>query len=213
MSIPPSVKLVAPMPPLLTITGISIFTVAVAPDPLVFTPVPPATVRALAAGVAVPESVGKDIGTAADAFSVSVDAAPAVDIPVPPITLRLFPEAIAVPESETKLIGETEEAVIVTVFPDPAVETPIPPKISRELDEDRAVPESVGTDRFEEVTAAMEIVPAPFVTIIPLPAVKVETAGSPVVVFPIKSWPSDAGSSNLISILLEAGVPIVLMIP
>jgi len=64
--------------------GLSRLIVTVELDPLVDTPDPPAIVTALAAGVAVPESVGNEVGTAAAAVMVTVSPTALVSTPPPP---------------------------------------------------------------------------------------------------------------------------------
>ena len=64
--------------------GLSRLIVTVELDPLVDTPDPPAIVTALATGVAVPESVGNEVGTVAAAVMVTVSPTALVSTPPPP---------------------------------------------------------------------------------------------------------------------------------
>ena len=61
--IPPSVRLVTPVPPSSTSIGESKLMVTVLPLPLVTIPSPPNKLRTFATGTPVPESVTKDVGT------------------------------------------------------------------------------------------------------------------------------------------------------
>tara|TARA_R110000787_G_scaffold254725_2_gene360018 strand:+ start:347 stop:619 length:273 start_codon:yes stop_codon:yes gene_type:complete len=77
----------------------------VAPDPDVVIPPVPTIERALAAGVAVPESVGKVRELVPETSIVIVFPDAEVDAPVPPRTSRVLLKGTALPESVLNVVG------------------------------------------------------------------------------------------------------------
>jgi len=105
--------------------------VTVDPEPEMEIPGPFARVKALRAGVAVPEGVGKEVGivgcSVTSKLKVTVFPLAVVSIPlVPPASIKIFAAGVAEPESALKVVGTEGPAsrfivpgpfVIVTVAP------------------------------------------------------------------------------------------------
>lgn len=162
--------------------------------------------RMFAEGVAVPESVGKDVGVVAEAVIVKTAPAPDVDTPAPPTTEKLFNVGVTVPESVVIEVGIAGCSVIsklmVTVAPEALVSIPlVPPKILMLLEDGVAVPESpvkvVGTVEPADIVGLPDT-PSPFDIETPEPAVMVRVVQVSVAVLvakPVVEIPSTAAKS------------------